>query len=102
MDTLMLKTFREVATRGSMKAASEHLYMAVSSVSSRVKALEDELGTELFVKQGTQYVLTPAGRHFLHYVDHFLRILEQANERVQAMREGHAGELHVATTTTVA
>ena len=56
--------------------AAEELYIAQPSLSRAISLLEEELGVELFSKQGRNVTLTHAGRVFLEYVEQSLSILE--------------------------
>ena len=48
MHASVLKYFVEVARCGSVRKASENLYVAASAVNRQILKLEDELGGELF------------------------------------------------------
>jgi LysR family transcriptional regulator, transcription activator of glutamate synthase operon len=54
-----------IVAAGSFSAAAEELYIAQSSLSKLVIALERELGVALFDRSKRKVVLTPAGEAFL-------------------------------------
>ena len=56
-----LKVFFATARLGSVTRASEHLELSQPAVSLQVRELEHELGAELFERQVSGMVLTPAG-----------------------------------------
>ncbi|KAF1690101.1 LysR family transcriptional regulator [Pseudoxanthomonas taiwanensis] len=60
-----LRAFEAAARLGSLAAAAAELYVTHGAVSRHIKALEAELGTALFQRQGRGLALTPAG-HRLH------------------------------------
>ncbi|MBI9086637.1 MAG: LysR family transcriptional regulator [Desulfobacterales bacterium] len=62
-----MKTFVAVADLLSFTKASKKLYMAQSSVSAQVKALEEELDLKLFDRIGRRVLLTDAGRKLYAY-----------------------------------
>ena len=67
MDIRQLKTFVCVADLLSFTKASKKLYLAQSSVSAQVKALEEELDVKLFDRIGRRVLLTDAGRKLYAY-----------------------------------
>lgn len=64
-DPRLLKTFLAVAAGLSFRQAAKDLHYAPSSVSSQIKALEEELGVALFDRAGREILLTEAGRRLL-------------------------------------
>src|SRR6056297_1373431 len=60
-----LRAFCQTARLGSVSAAGDALYLSQPSVSQQIRALEDELGQQLFERQGPKMHLTPAGRTLL-------------------------------------
>jgi DNA-binding transcriptional LysR family regulator len=69
-----IETFLTIVRTGSLSAAGEDLNLTQTTVSKRIKALEDELGMQLFERgKGIRQVkLTPSG-------EEFSRIAEQWN-----------------------
>jgi DNA-binding transcriptional LysR family regulator len=67
MEIRQLKTFVAVADLLSFTKASQKLYLAQSSVSAQVKALEEELDVKLFDRIGRRILLTDAGRKLYAY-----------------------------------
>ena len=62
MHSIVLKYFIEVASAGSVRKASERLFVAASAVNRQIHKLEDELGVELFARTTRGLTLTEAGR----------------------------------------
>jgi len=60
-----LRAFCQTARLGSVSAAADALYLSQPSISQQIRALEDELGQQLFERQGPRMHLTPAGRTLL-------------------------------------
>lgn len=73
-------TFLTVAELGSFVAASEKLNLTQSTVSVRIRALEEALGVAVFQRDKTGAVLTPQGRHFLPYAQTIWRQWSQARQ----------------------
>ena len=65
MDLLHLRTFLEVAKGLNFTRAATRLGYVQSTVSAHVRALEDELGVQLFDRLGRRIRLTPAGETLL-------------------------------------
>lgn len=69
MNVTHLRYFNAVATHGSYAKAARHLFVAQSTLSSSIKALEREIGFDLLERKGRGIVLTPQGKHFAQRVD---------------------------------
>lgn len=67
MNLAALRTFLAIVETGSLIRASERLNVTQSTVTARLKGLEDELGQSLFVRQRTGARLTAAGARFHRY-----------------------------------
>ena len=65
MHASVLKYFVEVARCGSVRKASENLYVAASAVNRQILKLEDELGGELFDRMPNGMRLNAAGERLL-------------------------------------
>ena len=63
-----LKYFAEIAKSGSVRQASEALFVVPSAISRQIANLEREFGAELFERSPRGMVLTAAGRLLLEYV----------------------------------
>lgn len=75
----MIEAFLAVVNTGSISAASEELFLSQSTISYRLKALEDELEVVLFDrapgKRSTD--LTIAGESFLEYAERWVHLNEE-------------------------
>lgn len=65
MDTRHIRAAVAVANSGSFTAAARQLFMAQSTLSRQVAALERELGGPLFVRGPRSVALTTTGEAFL-------------------------------------
>jgi DNA-binding transcriptional LysR family regulator len=74
VDTRYLRAALAVAEHGSFTRAARALFMAQSTLSRQVIALERYLGSELFVRGPRTVELTPRGQAFL---PHARQVLEQ-------------------------
>jgi DNA-binding transcriptional LysR family regulator len=84
MDLAALTIFRAVVRENGVTRAAAKLNRVQSNVTMRIKQLEQQLGAELFVREGRRLVLTPAGRTLLPYAE---RLLALADEARHALRE---------------
>jgi LysR family hca operon transcriptional activator len=88
MELRHLRYFVAVAEEGSVTVAAEkRLHTSQPSLSRQLRDLEQEIGTDLFVRGARGVELTPAGRAFL---DHARLALGQAARpcRRRARRPG--------------
>ena len=77
-----IRTFLEISDCGNFNRAAENLHVTQSTVSARVKAMEDRFGQVLFKRSHSGVELTPAGRHFREYALNIQRLWQQAQQRV--------------------
>lgn len=78
MDIVQAHTFLAIAAHGSFLAASEQLHITQSTVSTRIRNLEEELGTRLFERDRTGARLTPAGKRFVPHAKTLVLTVDQA------------------------
>ena len=65
MNTNDLKLFEAVAFHGSFTRAAEAMFTVQSNVTARIKSLEEEFGTSLFIRTSRKVELTAAGKKVL-------------------------------------
>jgi len=65
IDLIQLRTFVVVAEERHLTGAAERLHISQSAASSQVRALEEELGIQLFLRVHRSMELTRAGQLFL-------------------------------------
>jgi DNA-binding transcriptional LysR family regulator len=85
LDVRRLRTFREVALHGTIRAASEALSFTPSAVSQQVSALERELGVELLERTGRSVRLTAAGRTLVRRAEGILAELDETEAEVKSI-----------------
>ena len=86
MDLTQLKMFCSVAETGSLARAAEVLHRVPSNLTTRLRQLEQELGTDLFIREKQRLRLSPMGHNFLGYAQRILALSEEA------MSMTHSGE----------
>lgn len=90
-----LQVFVSVAERGGFAAAGRTLSMSPPSVTRIVSALEDHLGTALFVRTTRSVGLTEAGERFLDNSRRILTELAEAEEAAVGAHVAPRGELRI-------
>lgn len=75
-----LRAFLEVIASGSFQKASENLHITQSSVSARIKALEDRLNRQLFTRKPQGVVLTAGGQVFQRHAQSVIKAWERAQQ----------------------
>lgn len=84
LDLDALHIFRTVAEQGGITRAATKLNRVQSNVTTRVKQLEERLGTRLFVRERRRLILSPEGRLLLSYADQLLRLSSEAQSAVKS------------------
>jgi DNA-binding transcriptional LysR family regulator len=97
-----LRYFLAVADEGSFTRAAERLFVAQPSLSQQVKSLEQELGGLLLERLPKGVRLTAAGKAFATEARGAVTYAESARRNARAVLGLEAGELEVATVTSVA
>lgn len=77
--------FHAVATQGTVAKAALQLHVSAQAISMQLQLLEEQVGEDLFQKQGRLLQLTEAGKTVLHYAS---RIFDLGNELEQVVRRG--------------
>ena len=104
MKIQQLRYLAEIARRDlSVSAAAEALHTSQPGVSRQVKALEDELGVEIFVRHGKRLTgLTEPGRAILAIAERILAEAANLKRAGQEFAHEKLGSLAIATTHTQA
>ncbi len=102
MNERRLRCFLAVAEEGSVTRAAIRVHVAQPSLSQALRALEHELGIELFTRAGRALRPTSAGEALVGPARQALRMLDAARAAVGAVAELAAGTLHVAALATLA
>lgn len=78
MDINLIKTYLAIVETGSFIDAAERINMTQSTVSARIKSLEQQLGKPLFLRSKAGASLTPTGEQFHKHAIALLRVWEHA------------------------
>jgi len=77
-----LRTFRVVADQLSFTKAAKQLYMAQSSISAQIRALEEELDLKLFDRIGRRVLITDAGMKLYEYARRIQEMTDEIHSEV--------------------
>ncbi|WP_170162151.1 LysR substrate-binding domain-containing protein [Paracoccus siganidrum] len=96
----LLAAFEAAARTGSITQAAAELSLTQSAVSRQIKALEGQLGLELFLREKQKIRLTPGGQAYAQEIRDALRKISDASLNLRANPGG--GTLTVAAPPTFA
>ncbi|WP_342358986.1 LysR family transcriptional regulator [Terrarubrum flagellatum] len=82
MNLKFLETFFWLAKLRNFSVTAERLNTTQPAISSRLRALEDQLGVELLFRTTREVHLTPAGIGLLRHVEAILEEMRQIRERL--------------------
>ena len=99
-DLVDLRLMVRVAEANSLTRGAELVHMAVPTASTRVKNIEDSIGTKLFYRTSQGVTLTPPGQAFVHHARQVLAQLEHLSGDLQEYAKGVKGHLRVFANTT--
>ena len=89
LDT-QLKTFLQVARLGSFRRAADELFVTQAAVTSRIKALEEWLGFEVFLRHRRGADLSPQGQRFIDYARNAIDMIEHGREEARRAKSYRA------------
>ena len=81
-----IKAFEAAARHCNFQQAADELLISSSAVSHQVKALEDHLGIQLFIRNNNRLTLTPEGHGYHGELREALDLIEQATAKVAKPR----------------
>ena len=95
IERIHLAIIREVERQGSLTAAAEKLFLTQSALSHSIKKLEQQLGTDIWLREGRSLRLTQAGQYLLAVANRLLPQLSLAEERLRQFAQGERGTLRI-------
>jgi DNA-binding transcriptional LysR family regulator len=96
MDALeLIRTFREVATRGSFSMAAKTMNVSKANVSKYVAELETQLGVRLLNRSTRTVSLTDAGALLLERSTPLLEMIELTRDELQQRARAPSGRLRL-------
>lgn len=101
MNPSQILTFAIVGELKSISRAAEYLHIGQPAVSGQLKLLHDAVGEPLYVRNGRQILLTPAGEGLLEHAEQFRQKLLQTEEYVRRLQRINSGTLRIGSTVTI-
>lgn len=95
LDRMHLAVVREIERQGSLTAAANVLCLTQSAVSHTIRKLEQNLGTNIWLREGRSLKLTQAGQYLLAVANRVLPQLDHAEERIRQYAQGERGALRI-------
>lgn len=101
MELRQLRTFVAIADAGCFSEASKQLFITQSAVSQQIRTLEEELGTQLFVRDAHGVTLTESGQEILPLARNVLGSADACQHRITELKGLLCGELNIGLTSTL-
>ncbi len=95
LERIHLAIVQQVDKQGSLTAAAGMLHVTQSALSHTMRKLEQQLGTEIWRREGRNLQLTQAGQYLLAVANRVLPQLDLAEERLGQFAQGERGSLRI-------
>jgi len=95
LERIHLSIVQQVEKQGSLTAAAGVLNLTQSALSHSMKKLEQQLGTDIWLREGRSLRLTQAGQYLLAVANRVLPQLDLAEERLGQFAQGERGALRI-------
>lgn len=95
LERIHLRIIQQVEKQGSLTAAAGVLNLTQSALSHSMKKLEQQLGTDVWLREGRSLHLTQAGQYLLGVANRVLPQLVLAEERLRQFAHGERGALRI-------
>lgn len=96
-----LKTFIAVAEKNSFSEAAKILYVTQPTITSQIKALEEELNTKLFERTTKKVEMTQSAKILLNYAREIVQMNDSARKDITQMENMMYGELGMGCSLTI-
>ena len=95
LERIHLSIVQEVDRQGSLTAAASVLCLTQSALSHSMRKLEEQLGTQIWLREGRSLRPTQAGHYLLAVANRVLPQLALAEERIHQFAQGERGSLRI-------
>lgn len=95
LERIHLNIVQQVERQGSLTAAAGVLNLTQSALSHSMKKLEQQLGTDVWLREGRSLRLTQAGQYLLAVANRVLPQLDQAESTLRQFAQGERGTLRI-------
>lgn len=95
IDRIHLRILKAIEEQGSLTSAAKSLHLTQSALSHAIKKLEQQIGTELWAKEGRTLKLTQAGLYLQREASRILPQLERVDDILRQYASGDKGTLRI-------
>lgn len=95
LERIHLLVIQQVEKQGSLTGAANVLHVTQSALSHSMKKLEQQLGVEIWRREGRSLQLTQAGHYLLAVANRVLPQLDLAEEQLLQLAQGQRGSLRI-------
>jgi LysR family transcriptional regulator for metE and metH len=88
---------REVAKYGNLTKAAEQLFLSQSALSHQLKDIESYFGTQIFIRQNKQMLITKTGKVILDSAEKIIAELDETTKAIKNITLKDAGEIRIST-----
>lgn len=96
-----LKVFYTVAQKLSFTRAAEALFVSQPAVTKHIKELEEQVGTALFTRKGSNISLTPAGQILLKHTRQIFETYARLENELSQLNDEVSGNIRIGASTTL-
>jgi DNA-binding transcriptional LysR family regulator len=97
MELYQLRSFAVVAELGHLTRAAEKLHISQPALSAQIRALEEELGIELFERKPSGMSLTSAGKQLVAHAQEMLAAAQNLRDHARSIKGEVAGVARLGT-----
>lgn len=102
MDIRILKYFLAVAKEGNITRAAESLHITQPTLSRQIMELEEDMGTELFIRGKRQIMLTDSGILFQQRAKEIVQLYDKAKREMAEQNDLLGGTVSIACVESIA
>ncbi len=95
LERIHLSIVQQVEKQGSLTAAAGVLNLTQSALSHSIRKLEQQFGTDIWLREGRSLRLTQSGQYLLAVANRVLPQLDLAEERLGQFAQGERGALRI-------
>ncbi len=95
MDSQSLKLFQHLANSLHFGKTASAYHLSPSTLSRTIQRLEDELGSQLLIRDNRSVLLTSEGKKFLTYADQQISQFESLKQSLNSSQEELSGSLNI-------
>lgn len=95
MDSRSLKLFQHLANSLHFGKTASAYHLSPSTLSRTIQRLEDELGSQLLIRDNRSVLLTSEGKKFLSYADQQISQFESLKQSLNSSQEELSGSLNI-------